>query len=146
MWIEPSGNIANEVDMNVTIGNLNNEVYVGTDSHSYGTKWIFATVICCHTPGRGGRFFTKRVEYQKEQFKTLPDRLLQEAHLSIEAAQEIENSLGRKPQIHIDVSKKGSASSKFHSIIFSYVSGMGYAVTSKPDSWASSCVADRQAR
>ena len=63
-------------------------LFVGTDSHSFGNYWLFATVICCYAPGNGGRFFTKRKRIPKEQIKTLIDRLLHEAHLSIEAAQE----------------------------------------------------------
>ena len=122
------------------------KIYVGTDSHSYGKDWVFATVICCHIPGSGGRFYTKKMKFPKTQFKTLFERLIQEAHLSIEASQIVEDLCGKRPDIHIDVSPNNFVSSRFHSSVASYVSSMGYRVTSKPDSWASSCVADRQAR
>lgn len=128
------------------INNNENRIYVGTDSHSFGNDWLFATVICCHTPGKGGRFYTKKMKFPKSTFKTLFERLIHEAHLSIETSQKIEEMCGRRPDIHIDVSPSNFASSKCHSSVSSYVIGMGYNVTSKPDSWASSCVADRQAR
>lgn len=146
MWLEHSGNVAADDDFLSTISNKENDLYVGTDSHSFGEHWLFATVICCHKPGNGGRYFTKRIRIIKNNLKTLADRLLHEAHLSIEAAQEVENLTGRKPKVHVDVSKKGTNSARFHVSVTSYVKGMGYDVTSKPDSWASSCVADRNAR
>lgn len=146
MWLEPSGEPADSLSMKNVISNNENIVYIGTDSHSSGQVWIFATVICCHIPGRGGRFYTKRIKFDRNKFLTLADRLLHEAFLSIEAAQEVEELTGKKPKIHIDVAKKDTSSSKFHKNISSYVSGMGYEVTSKPDAWASSSVADRQAR
>ena len=146
MWLKPSGEPADSVSMKNAILNNESVVYVGTDSHSFGRIWIFATVVCCHIPGRGGRFYTKRQKFERNKFLTLADRLLHEAFLSIEAAQEVEELTGKKPKIHIDVSKKDASSAKFHKNISSYVTGMGYEVASKPDAWASSSVADRQAR
>jgi predicted RNase H-related nuclease YkuK (DUF458 family) len=121
-------------------------VYVGTDSHSYGNEWLFATVICCHVPGHGGRIYKKRLKFSKNAFQTLYDRLLHEVYLSIEIAQEIEKLTGKKPQVHVDIAKQGTKSAKFYSNITSYVLGMGFMVTCKPDSWASSSIADRYAR
>jgi predicted RNase H-related nuclease YkuK (DUF458 family) len=146
MWLEPSGERDRTIEMFEDIKVQENKTYVGTDSHSYGKDWLFATVVCCHTPGRGGRFYTKRMRFPKEKFKTLVDRLLYEAYLSVEIAQEIEETTGRKAKVHVDVSSRDTMSSKFHSNVSSYVLGMGFEVSCKPESWASSCVADRQAR
>jgi predicted RNase H-related nuclease YkuK (DUF458 family) len=146
MWFEGSGAEANVDQMKSTITNPEMRLYVGTDSHSFGGIWLFATVICCHIPGRGGRFYTRRNRIPKDSIKTLPDRLLHEAYLSISAAQEIEELYGKRPEIHLDVSKKNQGSGRFYSIVTSYVLGMGYSVSVKPDAWASSSIADRQAR
>jgi predicted RNase H-related nuclease YkuK (DUF458 family) len=128
------------------VNNLENMIYVGTDSHAYNNEWLFATVICCHTPGKGGRFYTKRLKFPKTNFRSLLERLLHEVYLSIEIAQEIESLTGRKPEVHVDVSTKGNGSGRFYSYVVSYVLGMGFNVTCKPNAWASSSVADRQAR
>lgn len=146
MWVDQSGSHINEDELKCIVLDKNRNLFIGTDSHSFGNFWLFATVICCYVPGSGGRFFTKRIRISKNEIKTLVDRLLHEAHLSIEAAQEVEKLCDRKPAIHVDVSKRGTMSSKFYTSVTSYVMGMGYEVATKPNSWASSCVADRQAR
>ena len=146
MWVDQNGVHVNEIELKNIISDENRLLFIGTDSHSFGSVWLFATVICCYTPGHGGRFFTKRNRIPKENIRTLVDRLLHEAHLSIEAAQEIEKLYDRKPAIHVDVAKRGALSSKFYTNVTSYVSGMGYEVATKPNAWASSSVADRQAR
>jgi predicted RNase H-related nuclease YkuK (DUF458 family) len=146
MWTEYTGSTIDEENLKTIVSDRKKLLFVGTDSHSFGNYWLFATVICCYVPGNGGRFFTKKKRVPKEQIKTLIDRLLHEAHLSIEAAQEVENLCDRKPAIHVDIATKDSLSSKFHSNVTSYVLGMGYEVATKPNAWASSCVADRQAR
>lgn len=146
MWIKANGDGIEDDVLRQSIANKNYLLYVGTDSHSYGSFWLFATVICCYRPGNGGKFFTKRVKIPKNEIKTLVDRLLREAYLSIEAAQEVENLCDRRPEIHVDVASRNTLSSKFYTNVISYVKGMGYEVASKPNAWASSCIADRQAR
>ena len=146
MWVDSFGNDVQFDDIKKTVSNPENMVYIGTDSHAYGGIWLFATVICCHVPGRGGRFYTKRIKILRDEFRTLPERLIHEAYLSISAAQEVEEHCYNKPKIHVDISKKGNGSAKSYSVVSSYVLGMGYDVMTKPDAWASSSVADRQAR
>jgi predicted RNase H-related nuclease YkuK (DUF458 family) len=146
MWIKANGDTIEDNTLKQVVANKNDLLYVGTDSHSYGSFWLFATVICCYRPGQGGTFFTKRVKVSKNDIKTLVDRLLHEAYLSIEAAQEVENLCDRRPEIHVDVATKNSLSSKFYTNVVSYVKGMGYEVAAKPNAWASSCIADKQAR
>ena len=92
MWIKANGDSVEDETLKQFIANKNDLIYVGTDSHSYGNFWLFATVICCYKPGNGGIFFTKRIKIPKNEIKTLVDRLLHEAHLSIEAAQEVEKN------------------------------------------------------
>ena len=146
MWLKPLEERDRTVEMFNDIRTPENKIYVGTDSHSYGQDWLFATVVCCYTPGSGGRFYTQRACFPKEKFRILADRLFYEAFLSVEIAQEIEEITGRKAEVHVDISLKDTKSSKFYNSISSYVIGMGYDVSCKPESWASSCVADRQAR
>lgn len=146
MWFDSIGQIVESEKIIQDLGDPGFNVCIGTDSHSYGEVWLFATVICCHRPGLGGRFYTRRMKVPRANINNLPERLLHEAYLSIDAAQEFEEFCVKKPQIHLDVAKKGTSSARFHSNVSSYVSGMGFEVATKPDAWASSCVADRQAR
>jgi predicted RNase H-related nuclease YkuK (DUF458 family) len=72
--------------------------------------------------------------------------MMQEVCFSIEAAEELKSVVNRDPKIHLDVNTEVTATSKFSGRLANYVKSMGYEPMVKPESWASSSIADKKAR
>ena len=122
------------------------QLIIGTDSQSYGQIFRFISVVCVYRPGKGGNFFYTVVKQPRNLYKgNQQARMFHEATLSIELANTLVEAIRLKPIIHIDMSpKKGKAfTSTFSDAVVGYVKGFGYDSRIKPDSWISSCVADR---
>jgi predicted RNase H-related nuclease YkuK (DUF458 family) len=71
---------------------------------------------------------------------------MQETTLSVLAAEEIKTLTEKKVTIHADVALSDTASSRYKKHVESFVKSMGFPVLTKPESWASSSIADRKAR
>lgn len=123
---------------------------VGTDSNSE-QKADFVTAIVIHRVGRGARYFWTKTNGGKV-FHTLRDRIIEEAVISLEAAQAVLGELGslvksgRHPscafQIHLDVGKKGPTKDMIKEVV-GMVRGNGFEAKIKPDSCGASSVADK---
>lgn len=144
MWLDPHGN---QQDFSDIVSQIDDscEVFVGSDSQLTSGAWIFASVICLYWPGKGGKYFFKRQKKIKSTYSCLEDRLLSEVHNSVIIADEIRKS---KPDLHIHVhadiaSNPSNKSNKVAKIAQSYISGMGFSPTIKPDAWAAATIADR---
>ena len=123
------------------------EIYVGSDSHLLGGIWQFATVLCIYYPGRGGIYFTCKDKRQKNEYRSLRDRLMAESMASINLAVQVNELTGIVPTIHLDVSNNQSeGSGRFARELSSTCKAMGFPVEIKPNSWASSTIADKSAR
>jgi predicted RNase H-related nuclease YkuK (DUF458 family) len=122
------------------------EVFVGSDSHCLGGQWVFATVICAYRQGRGGRFVYLRETRKISDFKHLQQRLTEETMRSLAVANEIKEEFGRDPEVHLDLSSTIHKSSKYAKDLTSMVSAYGFRCQVKPNSWASSTLADKSAR
>ena len=125
-------------------------VHVGTDSHNskmLSRRFVFSTTICLYLQGKGGFYFFYR-NTSKIKYKSLADRLTEEVHRSISIANNIRNIIdNRKITIHADVNKDIKFKSGKYSPMFkSWVESLGYEYVQKPDSWASTGVADRHAK
>jgi len=147
MWIDGQGN---EISFDNIVSAINQdyEVFVGTDSQLVANSWIFATVICFYSPGKGGRFFFQRRRKKKSDHVTLEDRLLSEVHHSVDVADEIRKL---RPDIEINVhadisSRSGEKSNKVAKLAENYISGMGFRPQIKPEAWAAAAIADRFTR
>jgi predicted RNase H-related nuclease YkuK (DUF458 family) len=144
MWSDPNSN-QYPLEEVIKFIDDNTHVIIGSDSQLVGGKWNFATVICIYRQGKGGRFFFKRDKREKSTYKNLDVRLMDEVHGSVmvaEAVRELKPSANIS--IHADIaSDPDSSSNKVAKIAQSYVIGMGYVPTIKPDSWAASAVADK---
>lgn len=147
MWLDPHGNqrelseIIDQIDDNC-------EVFVGSDSQLSSGSWIFASVICLYWPGKGGRYFFKRDRRSKSTYSCLEDRLLSEVHSSVVVADQIRQN---RPQLQINVhadiaSTPHAKSNKIAKIAQSYILGMGFSATIKPDAWAAATIADKLTR
>lgn len=124
-------------------------VMVGTDSHSFGVNYHFVTVLCVYNVGKGGTYFYKSVlEPRKMYAGSQKMRLQDEVTKSLVVAFEIEQTLGIKPQVHIDASPPTSKefSSAFSENLRGYVLSNGYDAILKPDSFVSNCIADKHTR
>lgn len=147
-WLNSEGMPVTQEEMLKALNSSSGKLHVGTDSHLFGNEWLFATVACVYTEGKGGRFFYKRNKFARNTLQNLYDRLMKEATLSIFAAEEIKTLMNKDVTIHADVSdeSKTNSSSKYKVALVKYVRAMGFSVITKPDSWASSSIADRKAR
>jgi predicted RNase H-related nuclease YkuK (DUF458 family) len=74
------------------------------------------------------------------------ERLLHEATISIQVAEEVRELTGERATVHADVNpNEENLSNKVTDVIIGMVKGMGYQVLVKPDSWASD-IADMYTR
>jgi len=120
-------------------------IIIGTDSQRFDHHEDFITVIVVRTEMKGARvFFTKERDLK---YYTLRDKLIKEAYMSIQTAYELSPILPPSCQIcalHADVNtdfNKGK-SAKYANEIAGLIIGSGFPVILKPNSWASSHVAE----
>ncbi|GAQ95097.1 hypothetical protein TAGGR_11299 [Thermodesulfovibrio aggregans] len=118
---------------------------VGSDSFP-GEQTVFVTAIIIHRKGAGGRYFYRRIKYEK--MDNLKLRIFTEASLSLEVAETLrkklsENGVSRLPvEIHLDVGKNGATRGIVKEVIKMIV-GSGYIAVTKPESFGATKVADR---
>lgn len=124
-------------------------VMVGTDSHGAGPNYHFITVVCAWDEGKGGTYFYKSAfETRKTYNGSQKLRLQDEVTKSLEVAFKIEETLGLKPEVHIDASPPDSNefSGAFSENLRGYVLSSGYDAILKPESFVSNCIADKHTR
>ena len=126
------------------------DVFIGSDSQVHRRNINIVTAICFLKQGdnqaTGKIFYVKNKEKRKE-YPNLRTRMLLEAYRSIEAAMEIEELVVTKLTIHLDVGETiKSKSASYHKELQALVKGQGYDCQIKPNSWASSAVADKVVR
>lgn len=147
MWISPDGN-QYSVDHIIAEISSESKVFVGTDSQLVAGQWQLATAICIYWEGRGGKFFYKKEKFNRSSFKSLEDRLMHEVYESVMTAEMIKS---QRPNVHVNIhadiaSDPDSRSARLAKAAKSYISGMGYEPTIKPDAWASTTIADKFTR
>lgn len=124
-----------------------NELIIGTDSHAYNSYTVFTTAIVAHRLGKGATYFYK-THISKEYYE-LRSRIFKEAQLSIDTANLVLKMLANEDfqkilriEIHVDIGEKGPTKELIKSIT-GFISGSGFDVKIKPDSYAATKVADR---
>jgi len=122
----------------------NKAVFIGTDSQMHDHKQEYVTAIVVYTEGKGGTtFHTKTFTGEP---RSLREKLVNEASLSIYAAWEIQKVLPNGVDlaaIHADVNPDSKwASSKYHDEIYGLIKGQGFEVVTKPGAWVASYVAE----
>jgi len=120
-------------------------IYVGSDSMLRPTKCSFAAVIALHDDSRKiAKYYYKRINDSSSSYKDLKVKILEEVNLSIQAAQYVlEICPEADIELHVDIgTKKANLTSKLHNMIKGWVTGMGFEIRVKPNSWASSSIAD----
>ena len=124
---------------------LGGTIYVGTDSMLFTHKCVYATAICLHDCDmKVARYFFTKMRDKTPESKNLKHKITKEVSHSIDVAMLL---LDRFPdaaiEIHADVgTSKRSATSKFVEFVRGWIRGSGFTAKVKPNSWASSTVAD----
>jgi hypothetical protein len=120
---------------------------IGTDSQAKNSRATdFVVAIIVHRVGCGGIYFWKRIVEDKQY--VLRQRIYQEATYSLQVADEFLTLLKNDGiskydvEIHVDIGKFGETRKMIAEIV-GMVRGSGFAVKTKPDSYAASKVADR---
>ena len=144
-WKDADGNnvdvefIKKEIEDYVAQGG---KIYVGTDRMLFPHKCNFATVIAFHNRDLNiARYYYRKIKRGSERYFELQTKILEEVALAIQTAQFV---LELCPQadieLHIDIgtNKKINATARFFKTIQGWVSGTGFDLRVKPDSWASS--------
>lgn len=123
------------------------QLVIGTDSQPKNGSGIdFVTAIVIHRIGKGGIYFWRHTVNKK--IMVLRQRMYEETAMSLEMAETVLTLLHRDGitkydvEIHVDVGKFGETRTMINEIV-GMIRGSGYAVKTKPDSYAASKVADR---
>lgn len=130
------------------------DVIVGCDSCS-GEAPHFPVAVVVLRKGEGGRFFLKKVRYQKnKKFYHWRQRILQEVLLSCELALFLKERLFNKSSslypglkyqlryIHADVGEQGQTKDMIKEVT-GLIRGNGFEAKIKPEAYVASVVADR---
>ena len=122
------------------------KVFVGTDSQLSHKSCTFATAICLHgaKDSMGGRYFFKKNLKKNSSYKALRYRILQEVKQSIDVSLVLlERYPSAEIEVHVDIGKSVKSETRiFVDTVNGWLSGVGFQCRIKPDSWASSAVAD----
>jgi predicted RNase H-related nuclease YkuK (DUF458 family) len=148
-WFDGSSSPVNFCDIIEDIKEYSDfELFVGCDSHKISEKYVFATVIALHKPGKGGHFFFYRKKAKDNRFDNIKVRLLEETESAINVARLVkEHFPSRSVAVHLDI----NADPRYRSSVVlqpatAYVISSGFQVAIKPLSWASSSLADAFAK
>jgi len=121
------------------------KLIVGTDSHTR-SDLCFVTAIIVHRRGKGARFYYRRRHQPK--IRSLRQKIFYETALSLTVAERLATSLaahgadGLDVEIHLDVGEHGETRDLIREVV-GMVTGSGFHVEIKPNSYGASKVADR---
>ena len=126
------------------------EIHVGCDSHFVKNTCKFAVVIAMYERGKGGTYFFARAKRDRALFTNMKIRLLKEVELAVTLAEllsSLDTTDRNEISVHLDINpnKKFKSNAVFTSAT-SWVKSLGYQCVVKPDSWASSWLADSYAK
>jgi len=148
IWHDADGFITSNLDLKDEITNYTNlggTVYVGADSMLYNTSCSFASVIAMHDRNKKiAKYFYKKKKILGTKYSNLELKILEEVQLSIECANFVLSLCpSAQIEVHVDIGcNKRNLTSKFYNLIKGWLKGLGFEFKVKPDSWASSSIAD----
>jgi len=126
-------------------------IFIGTDSILDKDDCVFAKAICLHGADdqSGGTYFINRKKEKSKSFKILATRMLAEVQKTVDIALKVsEHCPDASIELHLDISasiEKGETG-KYADMLTGYARSAGFPFKVKPDSWASSAVADRHSK
>ena len=150
-WVTGSGNevLFDEISKQINDMSINNGmVFIGTDSSIVGEKCIFATAICLHKEGSGGKYFFVRSKHPTKSFSTLFQRMVTEVEKSVLTAVAVsEKNPSAEIEIHLDIGKSKKSKTRFFiDTLTGYAKSAGFNCKIKPYAWASASVADKHSK
>tara|TARA_B100001094_G_scaffold332154_1_gene403054 strand:+ start:3896 stop:4372 length:477 start_codon:yes stop_codon:yes gene_type:complete len=149
-WCDAGSSVVgiDEVIRSIKEKSITCEVHVGCDSHFIQNKCIFAVVVALYEPGNGGTYFFARHKLERSKLLNMKMRLLKETEIAIDMARLISDKAGVDSSfVHLDINPdKRFKSSQVFTSATSWVKSQGYECIVKPDSWASSWLADAYAK
>jgi len=126
------------------------KIIVGTDSVKLGYNFVFTSAICVLNDNNfyDRRYFYCRQSLLDDSYLDLSKRLLKETSDSIDLAMKIRECITlANIEIHADVNSDFShKSSKYNNMLKGYISGCGFSVKTKPQSFVASSIADLHTR
>ena len=125
------------------------KIIIGTDSVKLGYNFIFTSAICVlNKEFYDRRYFYTREKIKDDSYLDLPKRLLKETEDSIKLAIDIQEKLcDANIEIHADVNTNSlHMSSRYKNMITGYITGCGFKVKTKPQSFVASSIADLHTR
>jgi predicted RNase H-related nuclease YkuK (DUF458 family) len=114
-----------------------------------GGNCIFATVIAFHNNEKKiATYYYKKFRSTNPEYKNLKSKITEEVSLSVQAAQKVnECSPSTKVEVHVDIGlNKENKTRVMMPTVTGWISGMGFGLKVKPDSWASSSIADNHTK
>ena len=120
-------------------------VFVGADSMLIGKRCSFVRVIAMHDPNKKiAKYFYARTKDVTGRYKNLQQKILNEVSLAIETACDVyENFPDADIEVHVDIgSSKKSKTRTMVDQVKGWVISSGFGFKIKPNSWASSTIAD----
>ncbi len=136
-------------DFNVIVKSLSSEgldVYIGTDSQVIKNEICIVTCVCFYKQGLSkNRIYYIKNRIPEEKHPTLRARMILEAYTSLEAALELDPLIKSSLTIHLDIGTDmiKNQTAKFSKELQILIKSQGFGCEVKPNSWASSCVADK---
>ena len=125
------------------------KVIIGSDSVRLGHEFVFTKAICILNEAKHDRrYFYYRDTLQDKNFSDLSTRLLKETTDSINLAYLFREKIKNlNIEIHADVNDDNKhLSSRYHKMISGYITGCGFKVKIKPESFVASSIADLHTR
>ena len=121
------------------------DAYIGTDSQVIKGKVSVVTCVCLYKFGaKKNEIFYIKNRVPVKRLPTLRARMLHEAYKSLEAAIDVDPFIDGKLTVHLDIGTdpKRSPTARFKKELQVLVRSQGFGCEVKPNSWASSSVAD----
>lgn len=143
-WKDADGNEFSNEDLKKEIidyTELGGKVYVGSDSMLLPSKCNFATVIAFHDRDLNiARYYYKRFKEDPTEYRELQVKILKEVEIAIQAAQFVLKLCPDADiELHIDIGLRiRNKTAKYFNTINGWVTGAGFDLRVKPNSWASS--------
>jgi predicted RNase H-related nuclease YkuK (DUF458 family) len=152
-WLSASGSPISDNDMFSEIHGYivdGGRVFIGTDSQIDTNSYVFVTAICLHkrTGLKYATYFYNKSKVKEKDCKVLRVRIMKEVQRSIDIGLDL---LSRYPdadvEIHVDIGKTNRSYTRvLVDPVRGWLSGIGFGCKIKPNSWASSAVADHHTK
>ena len=153
IWHTGSGNqisisdIMTEIEKYLADGG---RIFIGTDSQLKSESCIFVTAICLHSNAstKYSTYFFKKTSEKNPTNKILRDRIMREVKRSIDISMFLlEKYPDADIEVHVDIGTSNkSPTRKFVDSVTGWLRGTGVDCKVKPNSWASSAVADHHTK